>query len=128
MNMINSTNLPTSYIDIDDLRECLEEFYSKQLDNVEPYIDRLYRNLIHLHPTNTLWGQLDSATLLSCIKKLGTLYEAAIENYYLDNDKAKQVLQHYYFHKDRIINYDTWVSRLFINALDSLALEVLQVI
>lgn len=128
MKTFIENDIPTSYIDADDLKECLDKFFKGELDNIEPYIDRLYMNPIHLHPSNTLFGQLDSNTLLKCLNQLSDKHRAAIEYHYLESDKSKLILQHYYFHKGEryeSASYESWLGENLIEALDYLSYEVL---
>lgn len=75
--------LETSYIDLYDLIEVLRDYFTGQLDKMEPYLSRLYLPPRLAHPFNTLWGQLDNDTITDCLKELLKIdkdsYELLIE-------------------------------------------------
>ncbi|UKO99374.1 hypothetical protein [Nostoc sp. UHCC 0870] len=123
------TTLTESYIDTDDLKEVLEAYFANELDNVEPYLGRLYMEPAKLHPTNTLWGQLDSDTVSKLISKLPSAHKAALKlNYDQSPELNKSLLYEYYIREQNTSSVDSWIAATFIEALELLSYDILDIL
>jgi hypothetical protein len=121
--------LTDSYIDTDDLKEVLEAYFANDLDNVDAYLDRLYMEPSKLHPTNTLWGQVDSDIIRGLISKLPPVYRAALNlNYNLSPELNKSLLYEYHIREHINSSFDSWVAQTFIEALELISYDLLDIL
>lgn len=78
-----------SYVQITDLIEVLHCFFDGNLDSFQPHMLSLPLN--EWHPTNSLWGQVESNSLNAIIETLPGTQRAAI---YLNFDACAESLDY----------------------------------
>ncbi|MEH1858042.1 MAG: hypothetical protein V7L21_08575 [Nostoc sp.] len=123
-----TTQLWTSYIDTANLEECLQLFFEGEFDNVDQYLPRIYKNASELKPGNSLFGQLDSDELYQAVWGLGKLHRAALEYHFLAFEKSWLIVRHEYFHDKQQTSLDSWLGTTYLEALELLSLEVMDLI
>lgn len=65
-----------SYVQLTDLVECLHSYFDGTLDSYSP--STFARPLLEWHPSNSLWGQVDSTLLINALNSLPEDHRAAI--------------------------------------------------
>lgn len=121
--------LTDSYIDTDDLKEVLESYFANELDDCTSYMDRLYKEPNQLHPTNTLWGQVDSDTIKSLINKLPQANRAALNFHYGQSPELNGSLLYSLFCREQNKeSLDSWIQMTFIEALELISYELLDIL
>lgn len=78
---IEETYTPCGYIDLEDLHETLELYYSGQLDNVSD-LTRLYLPLDQLIAGNSLASQLTNEDIEAALKEVSFKDEVFLEGYF----------------------------------------------
>ncbi|MGV0103984.1 Nuclear transport factor 2 family protein [Nostoc sp. DSM 114160] len=114
----------TSYIDTNNLEECLELYFEGELDNIDQYLPRIYKDLSELKPGNSLYGQIDSDELSKAIWSLGKLHRAILEYHFLASEKSWLIVRHEYFQDMQQTSLDSWLSTTYLEALDLLSCEI----
>jgi len=122
------TNLPTSYIDFNDLDEVMKLYFEGTLDNVDEYTPNLYKGLSELHPTNSLFGQVCNDEINECVWGLTRFERAAIEFHYLNSEKSRILLLNIYLNEPTSTSFESWVEIAFLEAMESLSFEVMQIL
>jgi hypothetical protein len=117
-----------SYINTPDLEECLELFFEGTFDDCDQYISRLYKPLSELKPGNSLFGQLDCSDLELALWGLGRLHRAAIEFHFVGSEASWLILLHNYLHNNRQGSIDGWIGATYLEALELLSSEVMELI
>nr|WP_322686620.1 hypothetical protein [Nostoc sp. DedQUE07]MDZ8133241.1 hypothetical protein [Nostoc sp. DedQUE07] len=123
-----TTQLLTSYIDTANLGECLQLFFEGELDNIDQYLPRIYKDSSELKPGNSLFGQIDSDELESAIWGLSSLHRAAIEYHFTASEKSWLILRHEYFQDGQQTSLDSWIGTRYLDSLYLLSSEVMALI
>jgi hypothetical protein len=123
-----TTELLTSYINTPDLEECLDLFFQGELDNVDQYLPHLYKDSSELKPGNSLYGQIDSDGLYQAILGLGRLHRAILEYHFTASEKSWLIVRHEYFQDKQQTSLDSWIGTTYLEALELLSLEVMDLI
>ena len=127
-NFPEVTTYATSYIDTADLKEVLQAYYDGTLDDYDPYVDRLYKGLSQLHPTNSLWGQIDSNEMSELLAELIPVHKAVIQYHYQPSEGIKALLTSKYYNYQTDSSFENWVEVTFIEALELLAYGVMEIL
>jgi hypothetical protein len=123
-----TTELLTSYINTPDLEECLDLFFQGELDNVDQYLPRLYKDSSELKPGNSLYGQIDSDELEKAIWGLCKLHRAVLEYHFLATEKSWLIVRREYFQDKQQTSLDSWLGTTYLESLELLSLEVMDLI
>ncbi|MEH1957678.1 hypothetical protein [Nostoc sp.] len=115
----------TSYIDSSSLEECLDLFFKGTFDDADEYLPRLYKDASEMKPGNSLFGQLDSADLELVLWSLNSLHRAAIEFHFVGSEVSWLLLRHNYYQDDQQTRMETWMSEIYLDALQLLSNELL---
>ncbi|MEH2093985.1 hypothetical protein [Nostoc sp.] len=118
----------TSYIDSNNFEECLELFFQNELDNVDQYLPRIYKDASELKPGNSLFGQIDSDELEKAIWSLDRLHRAILEYHFLATEKSWLIVRHEYFQDRQQTSIDSWIGTAYLEALELLSSEVMELI
>lgn len=90
-----------SCVDLNNLIEVLRDFYSSRLDNVDPYMSRLYMPLEMLHPSNSLWSQVDTNDMRRCLTKFREehkdFYDVIVQVHSLPGGRPSEELHDDYY-------------------------------
>lgn len=84
----------TSYVDLSDLKDCLEAYYAGDLDSIAD-LTRLYLPLREVIPNNPLRSQLDSNLMFQALSELSQECRAVLEFNYCESDDLRSLLVHY---------------------------------
>ncbi|MDZ8259463.1 hypothetical protein [Nostoc sp. ChiQUE01b] len=123
-----TTQLLTSYIDTANLEECLQLFFEGELDNIDQYLPRIYKDSSELKPGNSLFGQIDSDELESAIWGLGKLHRAILEYHFTASEKSWLIVRHEYFQDKQQTSLDSWLGTTYLEALELLSFEAMKLI
>ncbi len=118
----------TSYIDTNNLEECLELFFQGEFDNCDQYLPRLYKDASELKPGNSLYGQLDSDELERAIWSLGKLHRAVLEYHFLATEKSWLIVKHEYYQDKQQGTLESWIGATYLEVIELLSYEVLGMI
>ncbi|MEH1803234.1 MAG: hypothetical protein V7L13_29540 [Nostoc sp.] len=118
----------TSYIDSTNLEECLDLYFQGEFDNVDQYLPRIYKDSSELKPGNSLFGQIDSDEIEKAIWALDRLHRAVLEYHFLATEKSWLIVRHEYFHDGQQTSLDSWIGTTYLEALDLLSCEVMELI
>lgn len=106
------------YVDLRELVEAIELYYSGQLDRVdEQYYSRLYLNDWELIPGKTLLSVLDTATLRECLYQLDPIHRCVLNSYFGDSSVANVQLSKAVPPGMWLIDYQSFLLPHAINAL-----------
>ncbi|BBD59491.1 hypothetical protein NIES2109_22780 [Nostoc sp. HK-01] len=110
-----------------DLNECLIQYFAGTLDYFTD-LSRLWLPPALLHPSNTLWGLLDSELMYEAIDKLSYLHRAIITQEYRPSEETQAYINDCYVLTSSNLQLDDWQSnelRLAIYSLSEIVLDLL---
>jgi hypothetical protein len=122
------TILATSYIDFYDLDEVMRLFFQGLLDDIDLYMSNLYKDLTELHPDNSLFGQICADELTKCIWNLTNRERAAIDYHYNKSEKSRIILTNIYLNEGCSSSFESFAEIAFIEAMEYLSFEILQIL
>lgn len=106
--------LNTSYVDLDELDECLDAYFKGTLNDVpDEYLQRLWMEPEQLIPGSVLMSILDHETMANSLWKLDVEHRMVIKAHY-GRDSVAQV---------QLDNFSNWQgqSQLLVEAISGLA-------
>ena len=112
----------TSYIDTDELEECLDLFFKGKLNEVaDDYLANLWHSSIReLIPGRSLLSQVDQDMMSHCFQKLIKIHQALIKMEFLPDDEEAQEIVTSAFAFSRYRDYRDWLSSTLRTAYEEL--------
>lgn len=114
------------YINPNDLKEIVQDYFTGNLNNAEPYIDNLYKDIAHLHPTNTLWGKVTMEEFRAIYKSMEEVERLTIKYVYMGDETSYERLVEKYTEKGCYNKpIEDYITNHFLTAYTHLEIQLL---
>lgn len=114
-------NYPTSYVNLVDLEEVLDQYFSNKLDDVELKCETFYLPVSQWY-SNNLLGQCDSQLITAAASKLTTKEQDTLEYCFTFDPNTKVNLIQYWANEPSVDgSFEEWLESTYDNALNKLA-------